>query len=140
MTAPEIPERYKVGGSPHDVLVPADIALWLHRKGLGKLRTAARGESGKADAVLMALHESAMEHLTAVRGRTAVPPLDEMQISSRGAGPHLDAVAVAELLGCKPRNVRDLAARRRLHGDRVGGRWLFTPEVVDAYVAERATD
>lgn len=134
--------RYLVGGQPHDVVVPAEVAHWLAQRGLGDLRTKVRGGDAKRDAVLMALHIAALEYdsLRDVSGDVS-DSLTESAIPkslSRGAGPSLDPVAVAALLGCGPANVRDLARRGRLRGDRIGGRWCFTQTDVDGLLAARA--
>lgn len=65
-------------------------------------------------------HESDSADDTA---RTAPSPHDDL----------LDSDGAATRLGCGPANVRDLARRGRLPGQRVAGRWLFRADVVDAH-------
>jgi excisionase family DNA binding protein len=45
--------------------------------------------------------------------------------------------AAARILGCTPRNARDLAARKRLPARRSGGRWLLDATAVEALAARR---
>lgn len=65
--------------------------------------------------------------------RTAEAPVG----ASCASDDHLDAVAVADLLGCKPRNVRALATRGTLPGTLLAGRWTFTRAVVEAHARGR---
>lgn len=136
---PPDPERYLVGGEPRSVVVPARIARFLNRKALDRLRIQVRGANRDLDDVLMALLIAGHEYdEAAVSGSAAVPQIADPPTSDRGdQRPYLDTLAVAELLGCKPRNVRDLAQRGRLGGECVGGRWRFPPEVIDGYLADR---
>lgn len=45
----------------------------------------------------------------------------------------IDADTTAQLLGCSPRNVRDLAARGRLPGIKRGGRWFFNRDDIEVH-------
>lgn len=143
MSPPPDPERYLLpGGQPRSVVVPARIAGFLNRQALDRLRVQVRGADRELDEVLGALliagHEYGQAASAAVNGSAAVPRIADRSASGRGdQRPYLDTPAVAERLGCKPRNVRDLAQRGRLHGECVGGRWRFSPEVVDGYLADR---
>ena len=51
----------------------------------------------------------------------------------------MTTTAAAARLGCQPRNVRDLAARRVLPGRRLdSGQWVFDAAEVDAFAAQRS--
>lgn len=45
----------------------------------------------------------------------------------------IDANTAAEILNCSPRNVRDLANRGRLAGEKIAGRWQFTRDDVEVF-------
>jgi excisionase family DNA binding protein len=44
----------------------------------------------------------------------------------------------ARILGCGPRNARDLAARGRIPAHRAGGRWLLDAASVEAHARRKA--
>ena len=60
--------------------------------------------------------------------------------SEHHAAHEVTPTVAARMLGCTPRNVRDLAARGRVRARRVGGRWVLDAAAVDAYAARRAAD
>lgn len=45
----------------------------------------------------------------------------------------IDATTAADILGCSPRNVRALAARGRLPGDKQGKQWWFNRDDVEVF-------
>lgn len=45
----------------------------------------------------------------------------------------IDAATAADILGCSPRNVRALATRGRLPGDKPGKQWWFNRDDVEVY-------
>jgi excisionase family DNA binding protein len=51
---------------------------------------------------------------------------------------NLTVPEVAALLRCKDWTVRNLAKSKALRGAVVGGRWLFKPEDVEAFIDEQA--
>lgn len=132
------PDRYLVGGEPPAVVLPARIARALDRSLLDDFRRRARGLDSEMDAVLAAVHVAGLRYAeaTAVGGRTPLPQIVDLSPSAHDL---LDTTAVADWIGCKPRNVRDLHERGRLTGHKIGGRLLFTPEAVDGYLADRAS-
>ena len=46
---------------------------------------------------------------------------------------HIDASEAAKILNCSPRNVRDLAKRKRLPGTKVAGSWQFLRDEVEVF-------
>ncbi|MCU1668048.1 MAG: DNA-binding protein [Blastococcus sp.] len=73
---------------------------------------------------------------TAPPGSAAVPQPDH---SSWLPGDLVDTKEAAEMLGCKPRNVRDLNARGALESGRlVGGRLLLERTEIEAELRRRA--
>lgn len=131
------PDRYLVGSAPCSVVITARTARFLDRAALNQIRRDNRGGlDQEITAQLAAIHLAGLQYAetAAANGRT---PLPQVRVLSRSRHDLLDTTAVAARFGCKPRNVRDLHQRGRLDGNRVGGRLLFTPEVVDGYLADR---
>lgn len=68
--------------------------------------------------------------LTSADGETEQPALPTAETVEYE---QIDADTAAELLGCSPRNVRDLAARGRLPGVKRGGRWWFNRDDLQVF-------
>lgn len=134
------PDRYLIGGALPVVLVPARIARYLDRAVLGELARQVRGQiDPELDAVLHAVSTAgsvyAAHRDAAERGNAELPRPAPCAPSRHDS---LDAQAVAQRLGCSTRNVRYLALRGRLPGQRVGDRWIFDPEDVAEYAGRRS--
>lgn len=82
------------------------------------------GASLKSSVLVLAAELSTAQGTTEPRHHPIEHTVDYEQI---------DADTAAELLGCSPRNVRDLAARGRLPGIKRGGRWWFNRDDVIIY-------
>lgn len=149
MTGAPDPGRYLAGGAPRAVMVPPKVARFLDNM-VGDGRSRFRGVDDELYGVLLALHVAALEHREAEKGpslpQTAtfaerpLPQLGEpadLDCPVMSWPDVLDTVAVAELLGCSPRNVRYLAMNRLLPGARVGGSWTFARDVVEGYLVQR---
>lgn len=68
--------------------------------------------------------------LSSLRGRTAPAlPVVEHPVEYE----QIDADTAAHILGCSPRNVRDLAARGRLPGVKRAGRWWFNRDDIQVH-------
>jgi len=132
------PSRYLIGGAPQAVVVPARIARRLDVAGLDAARR--KFADGGVDdeelyAVLIAIHDAGLQYNeTAAPGRTPLPQIDALPSSRHDL---LTTADVAERLGCKPRNVRDLYERGRIVAERVGGRLLFDAAAVEGYLSDR---
>lgn len=68
--------------------------------------------------------------LSSIRGTTepALPALEHSVVYEQ-----IDADTAAHIMGCSPRNVRDLAARGRIPGIKRGGRWWFNADDVEVH-------
>lgn len=129
---------------PLPASVPGVVAAWLLRKvDENDVRTSVRslrayGRTDVAEQLATAyldLREAAKQFLEAAEGAdpggSALPDDDE-----DGPSEWVDCPAAAAALGVGDRRVRQLLTDGRLHGRKVGGRWL----VDAADVALRATD
>lgn len=77
----------------------------------------------------------ALAEVTARPGRAAVP---QLAVPAWSFSDQIGTSEVADMLGCKPRNVRDLRERGVLEsGQLVGGRLLFARSEVSALLVNR---
>lgn len=128
-------EHYLHGGGTV-VVVPARVAAWLCRHGLGSLRAVAAGADPEVDAVLTALALSADGWRTSavteagaeVARRPAEVPAPLTVMTTQQA---------ADLLRITDRAVRLAITQRRLPAQRVDGRWLIDLEDLDHFRGRR---
>lgn len=107
------------------IVLPVDAARSLSRAVFSSADFAAR-HGARIDPTVLQL----AAEISSATGETARPPLllDE-------AIQHelIDANTAAKMLGCSPRNVRDLASRDRIPGNKVAGRWQFTRDDIEVF-------
>lgn len=99
-----------------------------------------RGDNRELDRYLVALHSSA--ELFAKDSRDQRRRRNTGTLRDRGGNlpENCDTAEVAARVGCTKRAITKAAAEARLIGELVDGRWSFTPENVDQWMATRKRD
>lgn len=117
------------------VLVPASAAAWLAKAGELLAFECRRDGSRLPVEVATVFDECArVARVRRVQATAALSvPVGTPERSAEACSGTLSAMEVAVVLGCSSRNVRALAARGSLPGERLRGRWSFDPADIADY-------
>lgn len=124
------------------VVVPASVAARLNRPLADLLRQAQRGGaqlSSDLVAVAWAIDGAAsIHHQARAAGHTAEAAVYADATRSEGDDDRISTAEAAEEIGCTERNVRALAQRGTLPGERTPLGWALDAAGVSAYARNRA--
>jgi excisionase family DNA binding protein len=136
---PVNPFLVPIDGTPY-VLVPDRVAARL-AKPVGRLLREAANEGQLVHPEVLqvgeALSSAARHHQQASAARHAAPA-PPGTASPCSQGDPITTTEAAERIGCTQRNVRALADRGTLPGERTARGWELDPAGVDAYSVHRA--
>lgn len=122
------------------VLVPARVAFLLGRHGkFDELRIQVRGQDREVDEVLLDWHTVVLRYRdreSACGSTSSVAEQPQVVGTSERCQP-LSSRQVADAAGTTVAAVTLAVRERRLVGSKVGCRWLFEREDVDAWIATR---
>lgn len=123
------------------VVIGPRVALLLEKHAdLGRFRLAVRGQDPELDAALSALHAVASRFEPDLVSDVVsdVGHDDDSTPETGASSPLMTTTEVADHAGCNPRTVRYAAEAGRLVGKSVTAGWLFDPDAVRTWMAERA--